>query len=81
MKPAQHHAVCPTTEAASASETETRMRYLRMFLRNQSGAAALEYGLVAAGIPVAIIAVVNSLGTQLKTTFSTVTANLSNAGL
>ena len=57
------------------------MHYLRMFLRDQSGAAAIEYGLAAAGVSVAIIAVVNSLGTQLKTTFSIVTANLSNAGL
>ena len=34
------------------------------FLRDQSGATAIEYGLIAAGISVAIIAVVNSLGSQ-----------------
>lgn len=43
------------------------------FLKNNSGATAIEYGLIAAGISVAIIAVVNGLGTQLSTTFSTVT--------
>ena len=45
---------------------------LLRFLRNESGATAIEYGLIAAGIAVAIIAVVQGLGTQLKTTFSSV---------
>jgi pilus assembly protein Flp/PilA len=43
------------------------------FLKNESGATAIEYGLIAAGISVAIIAVVNGLGTQLSTTFGKVT--------
>ena len=43
------------------------------FLKNESGATAIEYGLIAAGIAVAIIAVVNGLGTQLGTTFQKVT--------
>ena len=42
------------------------------FFRNESGATAIEYGLIAAGISVAIIAVVQSLGTQLNTTFTKV---------
>ena len=46
------------------------------FLKNESGATAIEYGLIAAGISVAIIAVVNGLGTQLNTTFSTITTDL-----
>jgi len=46
------------------------------FVKNESGATAIEYGLIAAGISVAIIAVVNGLGTQLKTTFSAVTSAL-----
>jgi pilus assembly protein Flp/PilA len=50
------------------------------FLRDQSGATAIEYGLIAAGISVAIIAVVNALGTQLQTTFSTVSSQLATAG-
>jgi pilus assembly protein Flp/PilA len=36
------------------------------FLKNESGATAIEYGLIAAGISVAIIAVVNGLGTQIR---------------
>jgi pilus assembly protein Flp/PilA len=46
------------------------------FLKNESGATAIEYGLIAAGISVAIIAVVNGLGTQLNTLFSTISADL-----
>ena len=51
------------------------------FLFDESGATAIEYGLIAAGISVAIIAVVNNaLGTQLQTTFSTVSSQLATAG-
>jgi pilus assembly protein Flp/PilA len=50
------------------------------FLRDTSGATAIEYGLIAAGISVAIIAVVNALGGQLVNTFSFVDAQLQNAG-
>ena len=39
---------------------------LHRFLRDQSGATAIEYGLIAAGISVAIITVVNQLGTALR---------------
>jgi pilus assembly protein Flp/PilA len=46
------------------------------FVQNQSGATAIEYGLIAAGISVAIIAAVNGLGTKLTDTFSTVTNNM-----
>lgn len=42
------------------------------FLRDPSGATAIEYGLIAAGISVAIIAVVQALGTNLKGTFTSV---------
>jgi pilus assembly protein Flp/PilA len=50
------------------------MQYLvSRFLKDQSGATAIEYGLIAAGISVAIIAVVNGLGTKLTTTFGNVT--------
>ncbi|MEA2997332.1 MAG: pilus assembly protein Flp/PilA [Alphaproteobacteria bacterium] len=50
------------------------------FMRDQSGATAIEYGLIAAGISVAIIAVVNSLGVTLTNTFTTVSTQLSTAG-
>ena len=42
------------------------------FFKDQSGATAIEYGLIAAGISVAIIAVVQGLGTKLKSTFTSV---------
>jgi pilus assembly protein Flp/PilA len=46
------------------------------FLKNESGATAIEYGLIAAGISVAIIAVVNGLGMQLNATFTSVSTQL-----
>lgn len=52
---------------------ELMMKYLvSRFLKDQSGATAIEYGLIAAGISVAIITVVGTLGTKLNTTFSSV---------
>ena len=46
------------------------------FVKDQSGATAIEYGLIAAGISVAIIAVVQGLGTKLTATFKSVSDNL-----
>jgi len=48
----------------------------RRFIDDNRGATAIEYGLIAAGIAVAIIAVVQGLGTQLNTTFSSVSGAL-----
>ena len=48
------------------------MSKLMRFLRDESGATAIEYGLIAAGISVAIITVVQGLGTNLNTTFTSV---------
>jgi pilus assembly protein Flp/PilA len=46
------------------------------FVTDESGATAIEYGLIAAGIAVAIIATVQALGTNLNSTFSTVSTAL-----
>ena len=46
------------------------------FVRDESGATAIEYGLIAAGISVAIIVAVNSLGTKLNSTFGNGTNQL-----
>ena len=46
------------------------------FVKNESGATAIEYGLIAAGISVAIIAVVNGLGTTLNAKFSSISTQL-----
>jgi pilus assembly protein Flp/PilA len=48
------------------------MNSFKSFLRDESAATAIEYGLIAAGISVAIITVVGALGTSLNTTFSSV---------
>jgi len=42
------------------------------FAKDESGATAVEYGLIAAGISMSIIAVMHGLGTKLATTFTTV---------
>jgi pilus assembly protein Flp/PilA len=52
------------------------MSQLYAFFQDEAAATAIEYGLIAAGISVAIIAVVNGLGTQLNTVFSTVSSDL-----
>jgi len=52
------------------------MTLLRMFLRDESGATAIEYGLIAAGISLAIIAIVNGLGTNLRTKFTSINTSL-----
>ena len=46
------------------------------FVRDEKGATAIEYGLIAAGIAVAIIAVVQGVGTKLTSTFQSVSDNL-----
>jgi pilus assembly protein Flp/PilA len=55
---------------------QVQMSQFLRFLRNESGATAIEYGLIAAGISIAIIAVVNGLGTKLNTTFSSISTQL-----
>jgi pilus assembly protein Flp/PilA len=52
------------------------MSILIAFLSDESGATAIEYGLIAAGIAVAIIATVQALGTNLNATFSSVSSAL-----
>jgi pilus assembly protein Flp/PilA len=52
------------------------MKILKQFLADESGATAIEYGLIAAGISLAIIAVVNGLGSTLNTKFRTINTSL-----
>jgi pilus assembly protein Flp/PilA len=52
------------------------MSKLLRFIRDESGATAIEYGLIAAGISVAIIAIVNTIGGKLNTTFGTINTQL-----
>lgn len=52
----------------------------RRFIADESGATAIEYGLIAAGIAVAIIVAVNAVGTDLSSLFGRVSAKLNAAG-
>jgi pilus assembly protein Flp/PilA len=56
------------------------MSVCKRFLRDDSGATAIEYGLIAAGISVVIIGTVNTIGGQLKNTFNSISTNLGQAG-
>jgi pilus assembly protein Flp/PilA len=49
---------------------------LSTFLRDESGATAIEYGLIAVGIAVAIIATVNGIGTGIGSTLTSVSSSL-----
>jgi pilus assembly protein Flp/PilA len=53
------------------------MLNIARFLQDESGATAIEYGLIAAGISIAIIAVVQGLGSNLNTIFTSVSTALS----
>jgi pilus assembly protein Flp/PilA len=57
-------------------EESTMNTLLACFAKDESGATAIEYGLIAAGISVAIIAVVQGLGSKLNTTFELVKNSL-----
>ena len=48
------------------------------FCKNQDGATAIEYGLIAALIAIVIIAAVTTVGTELNTTFTTIGSKLSS---
>jgi pilus assembly protein Flp/PilA len=52
------------------------MSKLLLFVRDESGATAIEYGLIAAGISIAIIAVVKNIGTTLNTKFTSINTQL-----
>jgi pilus assembly protein Flp/PilA len=53
-------------------------RSTRTFLRNEEGVTAIEYGLIAALIAVAVIAVVTSIGTKLNASFQSICTKLNN---
>lgn len=50
--------------------------HIMRFIRDELGATAIEYGLIAAGIAVAIIATVQALGSNLNSTFTSVSTAL-----
>jgi pilus assembly protein Flp/PilA len=58
------------------SEKGLHMKIINRFLNDESGATAIEYGLIAALVAVAIITAVTTLGTKLNGTFGNVSAKL-----
>jgi pilus assembly protein Flp/PilA len=72
--------ICPQAPVANANTRVTNVRSAECVSTSfglcvmKSAATAIEYGLIAAGIALAIIAVVGALGTQLNTTFSSVSS-------
>lgn len=55
------------------------MKIFRKFLKNEEGATAIEYGLIAALISVAMVGAAGTLGTQIGTTFGDVEADMAGA--
>jgi len=49
---------------------------IRKFIKDESGATAIEYGLIAAGISLVIIAAVNGIGSKLNTKFTAINTSL-----
>jgi len=49
---------------------------IKSFFKDESGATAIEYGLIAAGIAIAIITAVQGVGTDLSTNFNTISSSL-----
>ena len=54
-------------------------KFVTRFIKNESGATAIEYGLIAALISVVIIGILTTVGTSLNTKFTAVNAGLSAA--
>jgi pilus assembly protein Flp/PilA len=52
------------------------MKTIHRFLADETGATVIEYGLIAAGISLVIIAVVNGIGTKLNTKFTSINSSL-----
>ena len=64
------------SHAVRGAKAEFDMAKLIAFLKDNNGATAIEYGLIAAGIAATIIVVVNGLGTNLNTTFTSISTQL-----
>ena len=63
--------------SARRNKPEAKLQqHIKRFLLDESGATAIEYGLIAAGIALAIIAAVNGLGTTLNTQFTSINSSL-----
>ena len=62
---------------STPTKMEAKLKVVfQKFLADESGATAIEYGLIAAGIAIAIITAVQGVGSQLSTNFNTITTKL-----
>jgi pilus assembly protein Flp/PilA len=64
------------SRSPETQEVITMIQLFKDFLADETAATAIEYGLIAAGISLAIIAVVNGIGSKLNTKFSSINASL-----
>ena len=64
------------SKATASARGKHHVSKVSAFLKDESGATAIEYGLIAAGIAVAIIGIVNTIGSKLNTTFSNISTQL-----
>jgi pilus assembly protein Flp/PilA len=66
----------PRGTTRSVQQREIQLKRISKFWSDESGATAIEYGLIAAGIALAIITIVNTLGTTLNTDFTSINTSL-----
>jgi pilus assembly protein Flp/PilA len=66
----------PRPQANFISEFSFMKNLVSRFVKDESGATAIEYGLIAAGISVAIITAVNGLGTKINSNFEAISGSL-----
>jgi pilus assembly protein Flp/PilA len=72
----RHRQGAPPFPGDQKTRAGIKMKTLVKFLKDESGATAIEYGLIAAGIAIAIITAVQGVGTQLSTNFGTISSSL-----
>jgi pilus assembly protein Flp/PilA len=68
--------LCADVVVQVVSKMEASMNFVTRFVKDESGATAIEYGLIAASIAVVIITAVQLLGTKLTATFTSVAGAL-----
>lgn len=70
---------CATPRGACIDEDADVKELIKRFVMDESGATAIEYGLIAAGISVAILTVLNTVSRDLQSTFSNVSNGVAGA--
>jgi pilus assembly protein Flp/PilA len=68
--------VLSASRSPEIEEVITMIQVFKDFLADETAATAIEYGLIAAGISLAIIAVVNGIGSKLNTKFTSINTSL-----